>query len=192
MAAADEVELIRVGKRTGNVALTQLAARRVPADPVQCQVFAEVRNFSDRPVECNLRIETAGGKAVAAMPLRLPRDGRWQEVFTLSAPRAERVSASLDPRDAYTKDDGAWLTIPPPDGITPVVWPDVSAARSEYHAADATGRSEGDLRAADTLGTDAADVAAGRPGPPLWPPLVGCVVLLLVLEWGLYQHRWIC
>jgi len=192
LAAAEEVELIRVGKRTGNVALSRLAARRQPADPVQCQVFAEVRNFSDRPVECSFRIETAGGKAVAAMPLKLPRDGRWQEVFTLSAPRAERVSASLDPGDAYTKDDGAWLSVPPPDGNAPVVWPDVSAARSQYHPADAPGRSEGDLRAADTLGTDAAEVAAGRPGPPLWPPLVGCGVLLLALEWGLYQRRWIC
>jgi len=85
------------------------------------------------------------------------------------------------------------LSIPPPtDDHTVVVWPDGSAARSQYDLADATGRSEADLRAADTFGTEAADVAAGRPGPPLWSPLVGCGVLLLILEWGLYQRRWIC
>ena len=198
LAGTEGVELIRVGKRTGSVALTRLAARRQPANPAQCQVLAEVRNFSDRPVECNLRIETASGKRVAAMPLKLPRDGRWQEVFTLSAPQAEQVSASLDRDDAYTKDDGAWLGIPPPtDDHTVVVWPAAAprgypAAWSQYHPADAAGRSEGDLRAVDTLGTEAAEVAAGRAGPPLWPPLVGCGVLLLVLEWGLYQRRWIC
>ena len=192
LAAAEGVELIRVGKRTGNVALTRLAARRQPANPVQCQVFAEVRNFSDLPVDNTLKIEMTGGKTVAVVPLKLARDGRWYGVFEVSAPKAEQVSASLDLADAYTADQGALLSIPAPDGNTAVVWPDGSAARSQYHPADATGRSEGDLRAVDALGTEAADVAARRPGPPLWPPLVGCGVLLLALEWGLYQRRWIC
>jgi hypothetical protein len=63
---------------------------------------------------------------------------------------------------------------------------------------------EGATELADTEGVElirvgqrAGNVALSRPvvqqpAPPLWPPLVGCGVLLLALEWGLYQRRWIC
>jgi hypothetical protein len=52
-------------------------------------------------------------------------------------------------------------------------------------------RRESDLRAPDGWRA-AADPSAGGPGGrPLWFYLLAAAGLLLALEWGLYQRRWI-
>ncbi len=85
LAEADDVELIRVGRPTGNAAVTRLAARRMPTDPTRCQVLVEVRNFSDRPVECLLKIESTTGQSLESVPLKLDRNGRRQTPRTIAA-----------------------------------------------------------------------------------------------------------
>lgn len=52
--------------------------------------------------------------------------------------------------------------------------------------------TEADLRVPGGLGVEATAVAAGRPGPPPRLYLVAVAVLLLFVQWCLYQRRWIC
>ncbi len=193
LAEAGDVELIRVGRRTGNVAITRLAARRNLTDPVKCQVLVEVRNFSDESTQCTMSIEAALGGSLVTAAITLVPDARWQRVFEITAPEADRVTARLDCQDGWAEDDSASLDIPPPaDGDTAVILPPGPLAGSELPLAEVSRHGENDLRVPDDVGVEAAAVAERRFGPPRWPWLASLGMLLLTLEWCLYQRRWIC
>ena len=51
--------------------------------------------------------------------------------------------------------------------------------------------SESDLRVPEDT-RFATMTVAGPPDLPVWMVLVGLAVLLLVVQWRLYQRRWMC
>ena len=52
LAHADDVRLLTVGSRTGNVAITQFQVRRRLLDPTGYEILVEIVNFSDEAVKC--------------------------------------------------------------------------------------------------------------------------------------------
>ncbi|MEE8452959.1 MAG: BatA and WFA domain-containing protein [Thermoguttaceae bacterium] len=167
IATADDVEIALVGSRTGNTAITRFAVRRNHDAPSKCQVLAEVASAADAPIECRLDV-LLDDQVVATKPVALAANGRWQEILELTVPESGRLTARFDPADAYAEDNTAVQDLQPID-------------------ATAT-----DLRAARGIGVAAESVpplvrSAVRP----WPYLLSMAVLLLVLEWSLYQRRWL-
>lgn len=197
LAAAEDVEMIRVGQRTGNVAITRLQARRSIAQPRTCQVLAEVSNYCDEPAECRLEVELDGkpvpvilaGNSVDRISIKLAKDGdqedRWQRVFEIDAPEAGELTLRLDRNDAYPNDNEAAIRVPPTGDL-----PAGPAADAELLAVDGGGRSESDLRSPADGGTEVTEPVAGRPRPVPWLYLAGVGVVLLALEWCLYQRQW--
>ena len=57
VSQAQDVQLHRVGQRTGNVGITQFQVRRSLFDPVGYEILIEVLNASDEPTECRLEID---------------------------------------------------------------------------------------------------------------------------------------
>ena len=49
LARQDNIELIGIGKKTGNVGITRLQARRSLVDPIGYEILVEVANASDEP-----------------------------------------------------------------------------------------------------------------------------------------------
>ena len=193
LAEADDVELIRVGRPTGNAAVTRLAARRMPTDPTRCQVLVEVRNFSDRPVECLLKIESTTGQSLESVPLKLDRNGRRQEFFEITAPESVRIAVELDHSDVYAEDNVAVLEIPPPSAVARGADGAIDfRAGLDAAVVEFSGWGESDLRAVGDFGRAAARMAAQRPGRAPRLLLVVAGLLLLTLEWCFYQRRWIC
>ena len=191
LAAAGDVDLFRVGKGAGNVAVTRLAARSCIADPQRRQVFVEVRNFSDRPAERTVTLETASGETIESLLVELARDGRGQKVFQVGLPDATGIAVRLDPHDACKEDDRLSLTISADRSKNDAVEPVDFATNAGLPPTDLPNRNEGDLRAVAGVGTDATsvDAATARPSPWLYP--AGLSVLLLTLQWGFYQRRWL-
>jgi len=111
LAGQDEVELIAVGGPGDNVGITRLEARRSPADPLRCQVLAEVTSFADEPVRCHLKLEL-NGKAIPAVPVELAAGGRWQQVFEMTPAEGGELTASLDRSDVFPNDDHASTPVP--------------------------------------------------------------------------------
>jgi len=112
LAAAEDVELVRIGTSAGNVAVSRLQTRRGIGDPRRCQVLAEVRNFSDGPVACGLEI-SLDGETVDTVPLDLPADGRWQQVFEMTTASSGTLTAKLDRDDALSADNRASAAVAP-------------------------------------------------------------------------------
>jgi len=174
LAAAEGVELIRVGEAAENLAITRLAARRNVNDPQRCQVFVEVSNFSDETAEGSVALE-ADGRPVASEPVTVAPNARSHRVFAAALGPSGRFDVRLEYDDAHAGDNEA------------------SGAR--FHRAgdveNVSHRKENDLRPAGSLGPAAADVRAARPGLPSWAYLVGLGVLLLAAQWCFYQRRWL-
>jgi len=112
LAQQEDVQLIAVGQESDNVAVTGLSARRSPADPLKCQVMAEVTSYSKEPVECRLKFEL-NGRPIAAVPVELGAGGRWRQVFEMTTAEGGRMTAAIDPPDVFKDDDQASATVPP-------------------------------------------------------------------------------
>ena len=56
----DNVQIVSVGQRTGNVAITAFQVRRSLLDPIGYEILVEVVNHSDDPVECRFEIDLNG------------------------------------------------------------------------------------------------------------------------------------
>ena len=200
LAAADHVELVPVGTPAGNVAVTTLAARRSLHDPSHCEVLVEITSFSDEPAAHRLGIEM-DGELIDDVPVHLPAAGRWQRVFELTGAAGGQVSARLDGTDALAADNRASTRLLPAGSPVPVVGalpgPDGSGAtggdsRAERPSAVAwPGGAESDLRVPTPLTAGARKTAAQAAGPPVGLHLVAAAWLLVVLQWCLYQRRWV-
>ncbi len=112
MAAVDGVEVVRVGKPTGNVAIARLHARRNIANPHKCRVLIEVRSFADGPVECPL-VVSSGEKTIHTETIQFSGNGRWQGLFEMVCGEGG-LTAGLDIDDKYPFDNKAAVDILPP------------------------------------------------------------------------------
>ncbi|HUT89450.1 MAG TPA: BatA and WFA domain-containing protein [Thermoguttaceae bacterium] len=112
LARRDDVELIAVGGLGDNAGITRLEARPSAADPLQCQVLAEVTSYASEPVACRLELEL-DGRPIDAVPIELDSAGRWQRVFEMTAPEGGRLAARLDRPDVFLEDNRASAGVPP-------------------------------------------------------------------------------
>jgi hypothetical protein len=109
--AGDDVELVAVGQRTGNVAITRFQVRRSLLDPTGYEILAEVVNHSDEPVECRLNIDL-DGNAVEVVPLRLDANGVYCKVFENTSVQGGLLVARIDRPDALLADNEAQAILP--------------------------------------------------------------------------------
>jgi len=185
LVAADDVELIRVGSSSDNVALTRLAARRNPDDPQTCQMLAEVTNFSGKTVRCDLQLKL-DGKPVGKATIEARAEASSTHIFDeVAVPGAARLTGRIDNRDARPDDNEKTLKLPSatiPQDDAP---PDVGSLAVNW-AID----SESDLRVPEKSGTDVVSLSSSGPGVPPWLILVLAAVAISAGEWCLYQRRW--
>jgi hypothetical protein len=171
------VEVLRVGTATGNQAITCFTSRRCKTDPGRCEVFVEVKNHDDRTAQGKLEL-SIDEKLNQSIPFAIENNGRWQHLFELRLPSAERLTARRTPEDAYPFDDAAQLHIPADQANEVVGHPlmgDVQAV---------------DIRVAADIGSEASRFQLVSPSPPYWVVLGLAAAILLILEWCLYQRRW--
>jgi len=114
LARDADIRLVRVGKQTGNLAVTRLAARRTLPEDRRCQVLAEVTNFSTGAATCGLRL-ALDDEPIDVVQLELAASERWQRVFEFTSAQPVRISAELDgiaPPDVFLDDNRASVRIP--------------------------------------------------------------------------------
>lgn len=92
---ASKIEVVTVGRRSDNVGIIAMGARRNYERPEVLQVFATVRNFSDRPMsfDAHLRVREEDGTS---------RHLDWQPVSLAAgrSPAAEEEEGEPQPADA--------------------------------------------------------------------------------------------
>ncbi len=114
LADATAVTLVRVGHRTGNLGITRLVARRNPSNPTQCQVLAELGNFSEKAARCRVRFDW-DGKPIESVAVELAPDGRWRQTFEMNVAATGRISARLNDfkqPDVFAEDNRASTRMP--------------------------------------------------------------------------------
>jgi hypothetical protein len=111
LAEADDVQLVSVGQRTGNVGITRFQVRRSLTDPIGYEILAEVFNYSDEPVECRLEIDL-NDAVVDVVPLKLEAGGHWEHVFEKTSAEGGRLVGHIDRPDALMADNRAWALLP--------------------------------------------------------------------------------
>ena len=106
-----DVELVSIGKSTGNVGITLLQARRSLVDPVGYEILAEIFNASDAPVDCRLEIDLADDP-IDVVPLSLKPGEHSTQLFDKTSADGGRLRARLNRPDALTADNVAYAILP--------------------------------------------------------------------------------
>jgi hypothetical protein len=112
LAAKYGFEMIRFGTPVPNMAITRLTVRRTLAVPRVCEVLIETQNYSDRPADCRL-VVARGAEPIDTINVSMPASGRWQQVFRMTTLAGGRLTARLEPSDAYPADNVATVDVPP-------------------------------------------------------------------------------
>jgi hypothetical protein len=107
----NDVQVVAIGKRTGNVGLTRFQVRRSLLDPVGYEILAEVANASDEKVETRLEIDLAGN-VVDVVPLTLEPGATWSHVFEKTSTEGGKLTATIQRPDALRADNQAWAILP--------------------------------------------------------------------------------
>ena len=111
LARQEDVELIAMGKKTGNVGITRLQARRSLLDPIGYEILVEVANASDEPVSCRLELDL-DDDPIDVVPLTLAAGERTVQVFEKTSAEGGRLRATIDRADALPADNTAWAILP--------------------------------------------------------------------------------
>ncbi|HEY1380544.1 MAG TPA: BatA and WFA domain-containing protein [Gemmataceae bacterium] len=119
LAAAEDVKLLTVGGRAGNVGITQFQVRRSLTDPTGYEILAEVTNFSDEPVKCRFELDL-NGDVVDVVPLDLaahdPKSAEkkhvWSQVIEKVSAEGGRLTATVNHPDALPADNTAVALLP--------------------------------------------------------------------------------
>ncbi len=111
LARQDDVELISVGKKTGNVGITRLQARRSLLDPIGYEILVEVCNASDEPVSVRLELEL-DDDPIDVVPLNLAPGEKSVQVFEKTSADGGRLRATIDRGDSLSADNTAWAILP--------------------------------------------------------------------------------
>jgi hypothetical protein len=111
LARQDDVELISVGKKTGNVGITRLQARRSLLDPIGYEILVEVANAADEPVSLRLELDL-DDDPIDVVPLQLAPGEKNVQVFEKTSADGGRLRASIDRADMLPADNVAWAILP--------------------------------------------------------------------------------
>jgi hypothetical protein len=111
LARQEDVELIAVGTKAGNVGITRLQARRSLLDPIGYEILVEVENASDEPASFRLELDLEGDP-VDVVPLDLAAGERTVQVFEKTSADGGRLQASIDRADLLLADNTAWAILP--------------------------------------------------------------------------------
>ena len=194
------VKVLRVGTAAGNLAITRFTARRSMAEPAKCEALVEVRNQGNQPAHGSVTLLLDDRPGPSA-PFAIVKDGLWQHLFTVDVPAAARLTARIEPGDAYPFDNKAELDLPAGPAVRR--WNEVILARGQAEIGpmglidpisfSARGRGEpaaADIRVPGDIGSDVSTLALEKPWPPLWIAPAVLAAVLVILEWCLYQRRW--
>ena len=107
----EDVEIVNVGKKTGNVGITRLQARRSLLDPIGYEILVEVANASDEPVSCRLELDL-DDNPIDVVPLTLAAGEKSVRVFEKTSADGGRLRASIDRGDSFLADNTAWAILP--------------------------------------------------------------------------------
>ena len=111
LARQDDVEWISVGKKTGNVGITRLQARRSLLDPIGYEILVEVCNASDEPVSVRLELDL-DDDPIDVVPLNLAPGEKSVQVFEKTSADGGRLRATIDRKDSLPADNIAWAILP--------------------------------------------------------------------------------
>ncbi|MGP0066912.1 MAG: vWA domain-containing protein, partial [Isosphaeraceae bacterium] len=111
LARQPDVELIGLGRKTGNVGITRLQARRSLLDPIGYEILAEVANASDEPVTCRLELDL-DDDPIDVVPLSLQPGEQKVEIFEKTSADGGHLRARIDRADALLADNTAWAILP--------------------------------------------------------------------------------
>ena len=99
LARQPDIELIGLGRKTGNVGITQLQARRSLLDPIGYEILVEVANASDEPVSCRLELDLEDDP-IDVVPLNLKPGERNVQIFEKTSADGGHLRARIDRADA--------------------------------------------------------------------------------------------
>jgi hypothetical protein len=111
LAGEDDVELIPLGKETGNVGITRLQARRSLLDPIGYEILVEVINASDVPASFRLELDL-GDDPIDVVPLNLAPGEKTVHFFEKTSAEGGRLRATIDRGDSLPADNTAWAILP--------------------------------------------------------------------------------
>jgi hypothetical protein len=111
LARQEDVDLIKLGIRTGNVGITRLQARRSLLDPIGYEILVEVVNASDEAVSFRLELDL-DDDPIDVVPLTLPAGERTVQVFEKTSGDGGRLRAHIDRDDSLMADNTAWAILP--------------------------------------------------------------------------------
>ncbi len=111
LAEAEDIQLVAVGQRTGNVAITRFQVRRSLLDPVGYEILAEVVNHSDELVECRLEVDL-NGDVIDVVPLHLAANDKWSQVLEKTSAEGGLLTAKINHADVLTADNQAVALLP--------------------------------------------------------------------------------
>ncbi len=112
LARGEDVELISIGKMTGNAGITRLQARRSLLDPIGYEILVEVVNASDEPLSFRLELDLDDDPIdVVPLDARSRASGSVQ-VFEKTSAEGGRLHASIDRADSFPTDNTAWAILP--------------------------------------------------------------------------------
>jgi hypothetical protein len=111
LAREENVELVSIGKKTGNVGITRLQARRSLLDPIGYEILVEVANASDEPASFRLELDL-DADPIDVVPMNLAPGERSVHVFEKTSAEGGRLRASIDRNDSLLTDNTAWAILP--------------------------------------------------------------------------------
>ena len=111
LASQPDIELIGLGRKTGNVGITQLQARRSLLDPIGYEILVEVDNASEEPVSCRLELDLEDDP-IDVVPLSLKPGERNVQIFEKTSADGGHLRARIDRADALSTDNTAWAILP--------------------------------------------------------------------------------
>ncbi len=106
------LQFVKIGNRNNNLAITALDARRGYSQGSQYQIFATVRNFSDREQTVNLEL-SRDGNVVAVRPLTIGAKDQQSQLFDDLNIGPGLWSVRFDADDDLKSDNIAWTQIAP-------------------------------------------------------------------------------
>lgn len=117
-ASRDNINVVRIGKPAGNLAITKFQPRRSMTETLSFDILLETANFSDVPVECQVEI-TLNGDVIDVVPFSLDPGNKASQIVTAATASGGELLATLElpaeTEDALAVDNTARAILPSRD-----------------------------------------------------------------------------